>query len=62
MSTWLKQWEPEDAQCWEETGGKIAWRTLTITTIALVLSFTTWFLMSALVVRLSNIGFDYTTM
>ncbi len=62
MSTWLKRWEPEDAQFWKETGKKIAWRTLIITTMALVLSFTTWFLMSALVVRLPNIGFDYTTM
>lgn len=62
MSTWLKRWEPEDAQFWKETGKKIAWRTLAITTMALVLSFTTWFLMSALVVRLPNIGFDYTTM
>ncbi len=62
MSTWLKRWEPEDAQFWEETGKKIAWRTLTITTIALVLSFTTWFLMSALVVRLPNVGFNYTDM
>ncbi len=62
MSTWLKKWEPEDAQFWEETGKKIAWRTLTITTFALVLSFTTWFLMSALVVRLPNVGFNYTAM
>ena len=61
-STWLKKWDPEDAQFWEETGKKIAWRTLTVTTIALVLSFTTWFLMSALVVRLPNVGFNYTEM
>ena len=62
MSTWLTKWEPEDTQFWEETGKKVAWRTLTITTIALVLSFTTWFLMSALVVRLPNVGFNYTEM
>ena len=62
MSTWLTQWEPEDAKFWKDTGSKIAWRTLVITTIALVLSFTTWFLMSALVVRLPNIGFQYTGM
>lgn len=62
MSTWLKRWEPEDAQFWEETGEKIARRTLTVTTIALVLSFTTWFLMSAIVVRLPSIGFTYTDM
>src|SRR3989304_3904626 len=62
MSTWLKKWEPENAQFWKETGSRIAWRTLTITTITLVLSFATWFMMSALVVRLPNIGFPYTKM
>src|SRR3989337_3679254 len=62
MTTWLQKWEPEDLQFWKETGSKIAWRTLTITTITLVLSFATWFLMSALVVRLPNIGFEYTAM
>ncbi len=62
MSTWLTKWEPEDAKFWKNTGSKIAWRTLVITTIALVLSFTTWFLMSALVVRLPGIGFQYTAM
>ncbi|MDZ4230337.1 MAG: MFS transporter [Dehalococcoidales bacterium] len=62
MSTWVKKWEPEDSQFWKETGGKIAWRTLTITTLALVLSFATWFLMSALVVRLPSIGFQYNEM
>ena len=62
MSTWLKKWEPEDTQFWEETGKKIAWRTLSITTVALVFSFSTWFLMSAVVVRLPNVGFTYTDM
>ncbi len=62
MSTWLNRWEPEDVQFWEETGKKVAWRTLIITTIALVPSFTIWFLMSTLVVKLPNVGFDYTEM
>ena len=62
MSTWLKQWEPENPQFWKEAGSKLAWRTLTITTITLVISFATWFLMSALVVRLPNIGFKYDSM
>lgn len=62
MATWLQKWEPEDTQFWKETGSKIAWRTLTITTITLVLSFATWFLMSVLVVRLPNIGFKYDSM
>ena len=62
MTTWLKKWEPEDPQFWKNTGSKIAWRTLTITTASLMLSFATWFLMSALVVRLPNIGFKYSSM
>ncbi len=62
MSTWLKKWEPEDPQFWKNTGSKIAWRTLTITTISLLLSFAVWFLMSALVVRLPNVGFKYSSM
>lgn len=62
MVTLLKTWNPEDEQFWKETGSKFAWRTLTITTITLVLSFATWFLLSALVVRLPNIGFKYTQM
>jgi NNP family nitrate/nitrite transporter-like MFS transporter len=60
MSTWLKKWEPEDPKFWEETGKKIAWRTLIITTATLVLSFATWFMMSAIVVRLPQIGFQFT--
>lgn len=62
MSTWLSKWEPEDAPFWKDTGSRIAWRTLWITTITLVLSFATWFMMSAIVVRLPAIGFTFTTM
>src|SRR3990170_5787585 len=62
MTTWLEKWTPEDPQFWKTTGSKFAWRTLTITTITLLLSFATWFLMSALVVRLPNIGFAYNKM
>jgi NNP family nitrate/nitrite transporter-like MFS transporter len=59
MSEQITDWRPEDVTFWETTGKKIAWRTLTITTISLVLSFATWFLMSAVVVRLPNIGFKF---
>ncbi|MBI2847591.1 MAG: NarK/NasA family nitrate transporter [Chloroflexi bacterium] len=62
MPTWFKRWEPEEPQFWKETGSKIAWRTLTITTITLILSFATWFMVSALVVRLPDAGFQYTKM
>lgn len=58
----LSKWEPENPTFWRETGSRIAWRTLIITTITLTLSFATWFMMSAVVVRLPNIGFTFTPM
>ncbi len=61
-TAYLERWLPEDERFWEETGKKIAWRTLTITTVSLVLSFATWFMMSAIVVRLPQVGFTFDTM
>lgn len=59
--SWLTEWTPEQPQFWERTGSRIAWRTLVITTATLILSFATWFMMSAIVVRLPGIGFKFTT-
>ena len=61
MATWLPKWDPEDNQFWETEGKKIAWKTLWVTTITLLFSFCTWFLMSAVVVKLPGLGFKYTT-
>ena len=61
-NTWLTKWEPENPEFWKETGSKIAWRTLTITTLALTLSFASWFMMSGIVVRMPQIGFKFSTM
>ncbi len=58
----LPRWEPEDPQFWKETGSAVAWRTLSITTFSLIFSFATWFIMSAVVVRMPNIGFTFTIM
>lgn len=58
--TWLSTWTPEDPVFWESTGKKLAWRTLTITTLNLMMAFIVWFVVSALVVRLPNIGFKLT--
>lgn len=60
MTTWLKNWAPEESSFWESTGKKIAWRTLTITTTTLLFSFATWFMMSAIVTKLPGIGFNFT--
>lgn len=59
-TTWLEKWTPEDEVFWAETGSRIAWRTLTITTLTLIISFATWFMMSAIVVRMPAIGFNFT--
>jgi len=55
--SWLKRWEPEDPQFWKSEGSGRAWGTLAVTTFGLMASFATWFVMSAVVVRLPNIGF-----
>lgn len=62
MSTWLEKWEPENESFWNTIGSTIAWRTLIITTTSLILSFATWFMMSAIVVKLPGIGFKFTQM
>ncbi len=61
MTTWLSHWEPENEEFWRTTGSGIAWRTLFHTTIGLTFSFATWFVVSALVVRLPGIGFQFST-
>lgn len=50
-------WAPEDDQFWESQGKGVAWRTLAVTTFCLLLAFATWFMVSAIVVRLQGIGF-----
>ncbi len=50
---------PEDASYWQNEGKSKAWKTLWITTFALFLSFSTWFMVSAIVVKLAGIGFKF---
>lgn len=59
MKTWLDKWEPEDNEFWETTGSTIAWKTLTITTLSLILSFASWFMMSVIAVKLPGLGFAF---
>lgn len=58
--TWLARWEPENNEFWASVGKRQAWTTLILTTAALTMAFITWFLVSALVVRLPQIGFQFT--
>lgn len=61
MAAIIENWNVENPQFWESTGKKIAWKTLTVTTVALIFSFSTWFMMSVIVVKLPGIGFKFTT-
>lgn len=54
-------WNPEDQASWERSGSRVAWRTLWITTYCLILSFATWFMVSAIVVKLNGVGFAFDT-
>ncbi|WP_234555131.1 MFS transporter [Thermus caliditerrae] len=56
--TWITDWNPEDPKRWDPA---LAWRTLWITTFNLTLAFITWFVVSALVVRLPKVGFELST-
>jgi len=57
----IQNWTPEDPKFWQEQGSALAWRTCGITTFSLIFSFATWFVMSAVVVRMPAIGFKFTT-
>ena len=52
---WLADWDPENQETWDS---RLAWRTLGVTTFALTLAFSTWFLASAFAPILTNLGFD----
>jgi NNP family nitrate/nitrite transporter-like MFS transporter len=57
----IQNWKPEDPVFWQQTGSALAWRTCGVTTFSLIFSFATWFVMSAVVVRMPAIGFKFTT-
>lgn len=58
QGTWISEWDPEDPKRWNS---RLAWRTLWITTFNLTLAFITWYVVSALVVRLPKVGFELST-
>ena len=58
-SDWLTNYDASNETFWQNEGKKIAWKTLTITTIALTMSFATWFLFSVVVIKLPKIGFKF---
>ncbi len=53
---WLEAWDPEDEATWDSS---LAWRTLWITTFCLTLAFVAWFLPSAIIPKLTALGFTF---
>ncbi|AFV88116.1 Transporter, major facilitator family protein [Acidipropionibacterium acidipropionici ATCC 4875] len=49
----VKDWNPE-----ENWDSRLAWRTLTVSTLSMVIAFCVWFLVSAVAPKLNAIGFD----
>lgn len=54
---WLQNWDPENEATWDS--GR-AWTTLWVTTFTLTLCFVTWFLPSAVVPKLNDLGYSFT--
>lgn len=57
----LQQWEPENAQFWQQSGHIVARRNLAISVPCLLLSFCVWMLFSAVAVNLPQAGFRFST-
>jgi len=55
------EWNPEDSRFWEEKGKRIANRNLWISIFALFLAFAVWEVWSVVVVKLPELGFNYTS-
>lgn len=58
---WITDWRPEDADFWNATGRRIAYRNLWISMPALLLSFAVWVVWSMVVVELPKVGFHFST-
>ncbi len=60
MATRITDWRPWDEAFWTATGRRVAYRNLWISVPALLLAFAVWMVWSAVVVKLSAIGFKFT--
>lgn len=56
----VTDWRPEDAQFWESTGKKIAYRNLWISIPALLCGFAVWGMWGIITVQMLNLGFPFT--
>lgn len=57
----LEDWRPEDPEFWESRGKKIAKRNLWISIPNLFLAFAVWTIWSILVVKMPQLGFEYSS-
>ena len=60
-STWISDWNPEDAKFWESRGKFIARRNLIWSILAEHLGFSIWLVWSIVATKLPQAGFHYTT-
>ncbi|MDD2843817.1 MAG: MFS transporter [Rhodoferax sp.] len=56
----IADWRPEDAQFWESTGKKIAYRNLWLSVPALLCGFAVWGMWGIITVQMLNLGFPFT--
>lgn len=57
----IQNWQPEDAEFWQQSGKRIASRNLWISVFCLLLAFCVWMLFSTVAVNLNKVGFNFTT-
>ncbi|QKJ88163.1 MFS transporter [Paramixta manurensis] len=57
----IQDWQPENAEFWQQRGKRIASRNLWISVYCLLLAFCVWMLFSAVAVNLNKVGFNFTT-
>ncbi len=61
MNSHLNDWNPEDVTYWNSKGKYIAIKNLCVSIPCLLLSFSVWFIWSAVAVNLNSVGFNFTT-
>jgi NNP family nitrate/nitrite transporter-like MFS transporter len=61
MSSWISEWNPEDATFWETKGKFVARRNLIWSIVAEHIGFSVWLIWSIVAAKLPAAGFHYTT-
>jgi NNP family nitrate/nitrite transporter-like MFS transporter len=55
----IADWRPEDAEFWERTGKRIAYRNLALSVPALLCGFAVWGMWGIIAVQMLNLGFPF---